>query len=49
MKFKHSRGNDHSQTKWSGQYRKPRSGMLQLAMSETNTPRKIRSMWAQKK
>ncbi|MEQ8465386.1 HAD-IIIA family hydrolase [Coleofasciculus sp. E1-EBD-02] len=23
---------NHSQTKWSGQYRKPRSGMLQLAM-----------------
>jgi hypothetical protein len=31
MKFKHSREYDHSKTKRSGQYRKARSGMLQLA------------------
>ena len=32
MKFKHSRRYDDSHTKWPGQYRKPRSNMLQLAM-----------------
>ncbi len=28
----HHNVHNHSKTKWSGQYRKPRSGMLQLAM-----------------
>jgi histidinol phosphatase-like enzyme len=33
---------NHSQTKWSGQYRKPRSGMLQLAMvRHKHTPAKF--------
>jgi len=32
MKFKHSRRYDHSKIKCSGQYRKARSGILQLAM-----------------
>jgi D-glycero-D-manno-heptose 1,7-bisphosphate phosphatase len=29
---------NHSKTKWSGQYRKPRSGMLQLAMARHHYP-----------